>query len=191
MRWRPSAAPLALGLLLQAGAAGCARPAEEAVLGRFFEASRLRDRTRLGAIATVVFEPATDGMVTGFRIENVTSEQSARWPQPDAAEPAGTPAALLLELSLGSREPGADAAHYSAEGRGRDEGLAIVSKEVTIVAAVRPLQGATTDRVLVVSLQRVVLSRGGESVAGRWIVTGVRGRPVAAARPAEGPSASR
>ena len=51
----------------------CAHDAERALLNQFFAASRLRDLTALQKIATVVFEPATDGIVTTFEIVRVTA----------------------------------------------------------------------------------------------------------------------
>ena len=51
----------------------CAHDAERALLSQFFAASRLRDLTALRKIATVVFEPARDGIVTTFEIVRVTA----------------------------------------------------------------------------------------------------------------------
>jgi hypothetical protein len=51
----------------------CSHDAERALLSQFFAASRLRDLTALQKIATVVFEPATDGIVTSFEIVRVTA----------------------------------------------------------------------------------------------------------------------
>lgn len=51
----------------------CAHDAERALLNQFFAASRLRDLTALQKIATVVFEPATDGVVTTFEMIQVTA----------------------------------------------------------------------------------------------------------------------
>ena len=45
---------------------GCGPRPEEPLLGEFFNASRLRDRTALQKIATTIFDPARDGIVTGF-----------------------------------------------------------------------------------------------------------------------------
>jgi hypothetical protein len=65
--------------LLAAGAVvaalGCTGYAERPLLDRFFELSRLRDRTALQQIATVVFEPLQDGIVTSFDITQVTSSE--------------------------------------------------------------------------------------------------------------------
>jgi hypothetical protein len=66
-RWRYVA-------LLLLTLAGCGRGREHALLTQFFAASRLRDLTALQKISTVVFEPARDGVVTGFDIESVTAK---------------------------------------------------------------------------------------------------------------------
>jgi hypothetical protein len=51
-------------------AAGCA-PVEQSVVDRFFGASRLRDKTALGSVSTVIFEPLEHGIVTRFEIVRV------------------------------------------------------------------------------------------------------------------------
>ncbi|HEY3045687.1 MAG TPA: hypothetical protein VGJ39_16775 [Vicinamibacterales bacterium] len=55
--------------------AACAAP-EQALLDRFFGASRLRDTTALQAISTVIFEPLQQGIVRTFRITAVTAERA-------------------------------------------------------------------------------------------------------------------
>jgi hypothetical protein len=55
----------------------CGTDAERTLLTQFFAASRLRDLTALGKIATVVFEPASDGIVTSFDITSVTGRGSS------------------------------------------------------------------------------------------------------------------
>ena len=57
----------ALGALV----AGCAPRAEEPILGAFFHASRLRDRTALQKLATASFDPAVQGIITNFAITGV------------------------------------------------------------------------------------------------------------------------
>jgi hypothetical protein len=54
--------------------AACATP-EQALLERFFSASRLRDTTALQSIATVVFEPRQQGIVRTFEIVAVGPAQ--------------------------------------------------------------------------------------------------------------------
>jgi hypothetical protein len=53
----------------------CARAAEQTLLTQFFAASRLRDLTALSKISTVVFEPASDGIGTGFEITAIKATQ--------------------------------------------------------------------------------------------------------------------
>jgi hypothetical protein len=54
---------------------GCSAEAERPLLERFFDLSRLRDRTALQQISTVIFEPFQDGIVTTVEIVRVTSEE--------------------------------------------------------------------------------------------------------------------
>jgi len=56
-------------------ATACSGGVEETILGQFFAASRLRDRTMLSNFATVVFEPATQGIVTSFTITSIGREE--------------------------------------------------------------------------------------------------------------------
>jgi hypothetical protein len=53
-------------------------PPEEVLLRRFFELSRVRDRTLLADIATVVFEPARDGIVQSFDVTDTETTGSTR-----------------------------------------------------------------------------------------------------------------
>ena len=64
-------APLLLLLPTTLGVIGCSTAAEQSILSQFFAASRLRDITALKNIATVVFEPATQGIVTSFEITKI------------------------------------------------------------------------------------------------------------------------
>jgi hypothetical protein len=57
------------------GLAACSFRPEQPFLERFFEASRLRDRTALQRFSTVTFEPRDQGIVTRFEIVGVTSEE--------------------------------------------------------------------------------------------------------------------
>ena len=85
---------LALAVALAAGAA-CAR-AEEPILGAFFNASRLRDRTALQRLATVSFDPATQGIITSFSITGVVPRQ------------AGGPEAKEVAISAPVQLPGGE-----------------------------------------------------------------------------------
>jgi hypothetical protein len=55
--------------------AACSVRTEQTLLGQFFAASRLRDKTMLSNFSTVTFEPATQGIVTAFTISNVGREE--------------------------------------------------------------------------------------------------------------------
>jgi len=48
---------------------------DQSIVSQFFSASRLRDATALDKIATVMFDPRTQGSVTDFTIQNVTAEE--------------------------------------------------------------------------------------------------------------------
>ena len=59
-------------LLLAAALGSCSsHGAEQLLLDQFFSASRLRDRTALQQISTVIFEPLEQGTVSAFTIVNV------------------------------------------------------------------------------------------------------------------------
>lgn len=66
---------LVVATLAASIALACGHPAEESLLSRFFNASRLRDRTALQTLSTVTFEPDVHGIVTRFEIVNVTPEE--------------------------------------------------------------------------------------------------------------------
>jgi hypothetical protein len=55
--------------------AGWSPRAEEPILGEFFHASRLRDRTALQKLATASFDPAVQGIITTFEITGVSSRR--------------------------------------------------------------------------------------------------------------------
>lgn len=61
-----------LALAAAFGCAACAGP-ERPLIDQFFAASRLRDRTALQKISTVVFEPRERGIVTTFDVVKVES----------------------------------------------------------------------------------------------------------------------
>ena len=59
------------------GAAACgARPPEEQLLRRFFEASRLYDTAAVEELATVIFHPRVDGIVQDFEVESFGDEET-------------------------------------------------------------------------------------------------------------------
>jgi hypothetical protein len=73
---RPARAAVVV-LLMTLTAVACAPDAERTLLMQFFAASRLRDLTALRKFSTVVFEPASDGIVTSFDISGMTAVQGA------------------------------------------------------------------------------------------------------------------
>jgi hypothetical protein len=62
-----------IALLMTLTFLSCSAPAEQLLLSQFFAASRLRDLTALQHVATVVFEPGVDGVVTSFDVTRVTT----------------------------------------------------------------------------------------------------------------------
>lgn len=66
--------PVLVGLALSA--AGCAGYPEDRIVRKFFYSSRVRDTATLGNIATVSFDPRTDGQVESFSIASVSPEQA-------------------------------------------------------------------------------------------------------------------
>ena len=71
-----SCAGIALALLV---AAACrVAPPEEVLLRQFFEQSRIRDKTTLANIATVIFEPTRDGVVQAFEISDIATSGSTK-----------------------------------------------------------------------------------------------------------------
>lgn len=94
------------GLLLAALVlSGCGRQ-ERSVVDEFFAASRLRDKTALQNVATVIFEPHTQGIVESFEITKVSPEESGTKIVTVSAQvklPAGqmVQKTILLTLSRG------------------------------------------------------------------------------------------
>ena len=62
--------------LTMAGCGGGIADSDRVLIRRFFAASRLRDLTALRNFSTVVFEPATDGIVTNLDVVDVTVRAS-------------------------------------------------------------------------------------------------------------------
>ena len=56
----------------------CSTSVEQQLIARFFYESRLRDLTALSKLSTVVFEPATDGIVTDFRVTSMTGSDASK-----------------------------------------------------------------------------------------------------------------
>jgi hypothetical protein len=91
---RPARAA-AVVVLMTLTAAACAADAERTLLTQFFAASRLRDLTALRKLSTIVFEPASDGIVTSFEIAGVTTVQG----------PDGVPVSKDVSISAPVRLP--------------------------------------------------------------------------------------
>jgi hypothetical protein len=118
---------VAIVAALAATLAACGPRPEQAVLAEFFSASRLRDRTALQKIATTIFDPARDGIITDFTVGRIEA--------------------------------------HEAGGR--------VTQDVSISAPVKPIDGPTVDKQLVVTLEKDAAGiRSG--VPDRWIVTAFR-----------------
>jgi hypothetical protein len=72
---------LGLGLMVAMATvtfSSCSGVAEQTLLSQFFAASRLRDLTALSKLSTVVFEPASDGIVTSFDILGITGDSVSK-----------------------------------------------------------------------------------------------------------------
>jgi hypothetical protein len=67
-----------LAVVLVLGAACGVLSAEEQLLMRFFEASRLHDTTLVATMSSVTFNPRTDGIVEDFDVQDVRDEEGAR-----------------------------------------------------------------------------------------------------------------
>jgi hypothetical protein len=147
--------PVLVAVLI-ASLVSCSNDAERLVLERFFETSRLRDLTGLQLIATVVFEPMADGIVTRFTITKVGAAErkplDLRSPDLRVVQrsTAGGPVAVDLSHAVGD----------------------VVSEDVTLSAAVKLADGRTVNKTLKVILQRVIV-KGDREIVGQWIVTGV------------------
>ncbi len=61
--------------LLAGVVSGCGGGEEQALLRTYFVAARVNDRTTLGNIATVPFDPKQDGVATGASVESVSPEE--------------------------------------------------------------------------------------------------------------------
>jgi hypothetical protein len=136
-------------------AVACSHGPEQFILGEFFSASRLRDKTALQGFATVPFEPHVHGIVTAFTIARVSPEQH----QPLSKAPSEIG---IAELSVDDPRSPIDVRRYNGE---------MVSKEVTIRAPVRLPSGQIAQRTVNIILQRAIL-KGDREIVGRWIVSG-------------------
>jgi hypothetical protein len=136
-------------------AVACSSGSEQFILGEFFGACRLRDRTALQGIATVPFEPHVQGIITSFTIARVGPEEYR--PLSRVASEIG-----IAELSVDDPRKPIDLRRSSGE---------MVSKEVTIRAPIQLPDGQIARKTMNIILQRAIL-KGDREIAGRWIVTG-------------------
>jgi hypothetical protein len=136
---------LASAALISLTLVACGPAVDEPVLAQFFAAARLRDRTALARISTVVFEPNVDGIVAQFRIVSATPETPA------------APSADVVELSLSGPETDKSS-------------VEVVSKDLMVDAQVRLFDGRSVQKSLTITLQRAV----SKDLVGRWIVTAIR-----------------
>ena len=143
---------LVLGMALTVA---CSSGSEQFILGEFFAACRLRDRTALQGFATVPFEPHVQGIITSFTIARVSPEEYR--PLSRAASEIG-----IAELSVDDPRNPIDLRRSSGE---------MVSKEVTIRAPIQLPDGQIARKTMNIILQRAIL-KGDREIAGRWIVTG-------------------
>jgi hypothetical protein len=134
----------------------CSHGREQFILGEFFGASRLRDKTALQGFATVAFEPHVQGIITSFTIASVSPEEYQ--PLSGVASETG-----IAELSVDDPRNPIDLRRYNGE---------MVSKEVTIRAPVRSPDGQIAEKTIDIILQRAILN-GDREIVGRWIVTGL------------------
>jgi hypothetical protein len=169
--------------------AGCSGGPESSILNQFFSASRLADNTALNNFTMVSFEPETQGTVTSFAITSISPEQRkplaltarAKALEESTADDAGVakrkPATegAVAELSIngGSSTP-LDISKYEGE---------VVSKDVTIAAAVKSPTGDRLQKALLVTMQRAVL-KGDKAITGRWIITAIKDAALSPGSPA-------
>jgi hypothetical protein len=100
-----------LAVVLSLAAAACAGP-ERPLLEQFFAASRLRDRTALQSIATVIFEPRERGIITKFQIVRVDARSAGARDRKDVtitapvALPNGQTIRKMMVVSMERDESG-------------------------------------------------------------------------------------
>jgi hypothetical protein len=63
-------------LVIVAFSAGCGGAAEETMVRKFFQSSRLGDNMTLATIATVAFDPTKDGQASSVKVVSVTPEEA-------------------------------------------------------------------------------------------------------------------
>jgi hypothetical protein len=143
-------------------AGACAVSSEEQVLTRFFEASRALDSTQLYGLATIAFDPRSDGSIQTFAIAQRGAEERS-----PLSESHREGAVRSLSATTGAS---ADPSALSVE---------IVTRQVTVDATVRRPDGALVPAKLSVTLERAIATGKGAVVEGRWIVTRLQPAPAA------------
>ena len=213
--------------------AGCSGSGQErSLIQNFFTAARFSDRTTLGNIGMVSFDPQEDGSVARFDVESVSEEQrrplrirdlSDALTQTQADEEDHAVRMRVFQdenLEVISRVIEAERANEAVATRdqevqqawsqwrmdsqdysrqvseagnalGEESQIALVSlsdpsnpvdvqqydgelltKEVTIDATVDQ-DGNSTQRTMVLTLQKVELGSGDDMIEGRWVITGI------------------
>jgi hypothetical protein len=148
--WRRSfSLAVALSIL-----SACSHRAEQRALQNFFDASRLGDNVALAGMATVRFDPTSDGVVRTFTITSVESED----PNPVTNDER---TARIAALSLATAGEAAGVAASPGE---------LLSESVKMRAPVEVENGQTVQKMITVVLARARLQEAGST--GRWIVTG-------------------
>jgi len=215
---------------------GCAGTSpEEQLLTTFFRAARVRDNATLANIATVQFNPRTEGSVQSFEVTNLGAEQRRTLQVQQLMDEEAEAQAADEELSKRKREyqdanmpalqrisdaqrkgdaiKGADAEMVAvwnkwgedqvaskkrltqARSKTRAESsiaigsltpagqpdidikgmeLEVVTREVTVSAPVRSAEGQESPKTIVLTLQRAVGKKDGQTREGRWLITGLQ-----------------
>lgn len=135
--------------------------AEEQLLTKFFQVARTLDSSITTSLATVGFNPRTEGSVQVFRVTTIGPEQR-RALRSEGRE------AVVSSLTIPG-EPDLALAGLVVE---------MIAKQVTIEADVRSPEGTISPRTMVVTLQRAVVTGAGPTREGRWIITDLRQAPA-------------
>jgi hypothetical protein len=133
----------------------CAGSAEQIVLERFFDASRLRDTTHLRSLATVIFEPRERGTVLDLNVSQITRRPVRRVRDAPDGE-------VIVAISL-------EGTAGAGDGIRADQ---LEVEQVTALASVREPDGQVKSKTLIVELERAHQARP-PHVTGHWVVTGI------------------
>jgi len=133
---------------------------EERTLLDFFRFARLADRTRLAKLATVTFDPRTQGSVRSFVVTKIAPPRRA-----ESIDAANTDRALVAASLTPRGKAPVDPTALT---------LAVEVEDVTIDASLRRPDGLLTSTPLAITLERAIDLTSGAPSVGRWIVTGLR-----------------